>query len=324
MLRLSWWLKKQPTLFSPERSKPISSNQSSVAVRDIDNPVLGFSAMLLSILLFSFMDASVKWLGATYPTAQIMFFRCSVAFVPVLVIVALRGGFGILRTAQKKLHLLRSIMGVGAMGLAFYAFSLMPLAEAVSILHTAPLFMTALSVLLLRETVGIRRWSAIVVGFSGMLLVVRPGSGMLDNGSLYMLAAAFLIGCTSIIIRHLGKLDDPVCITFYFTVTGLLVSVLGIFIQGWQQPPLMDLALLVMVGLLGGMAQYLMTVSYQHIALGTLAPLKYLSIVFGGGIGFLVWGEVPDLQSVFGIGIIVMSGLYTLHRELIRGVRTGA
>jgi drug/metabolite transporter (DMT)-like permease len=157
-----------------------------------------------------------------------------------------------------------------------------------------------------------------------MLLVVRPGSGMLDNGSLYMLAAAFLIGCTSIIIRHLGKLDDPVCITFYFTVTGLLVSVLGIFIQGWQQPPLMDLALLVMVGLLGGIAQYLMTVSYQHIALGTLAPLKYLSIVFGGGIGFLVWGEVPDLQSVFGIGIIVLSGLYTLHRELIRGARTGA
>lgn len=275
--------------------------------------------MLLSILLFSLMDASVKWLGATYPTAQIMFFRCSVAFVPVLVIVFLRGGIGVLRTAQKKLHFLRSILGVGAMGTAFYAFSLMPLAEAVSILHTAPLFMTALSVILLRETVGIRRWSALILGFSGMLLVVRPGSGMLENGSLYMLTAAFLIGCTTIIIRHLGKLDDPVCITFYFTVTGLLVSTLGLFIQGWQQPPLLDLGLLIMVGLLGGMAQYLMTVSYQHLAVGILAPLKYLTIVFGGGIAFLVWGEVPDLQSIFGISIIILSGLYTLHRELIRG-----
>lgn len=277
--------------------------------------------MLLSILLFSLMDASVKWLGATYPTAQIMFFRCSVAFVPVLVIVGLRGGFGILRTTQKKLHLLRSIMGVGAMGFAFYAFSLMPLAEAVSILHTAPLFMTALSVILLRETVGIRRWSAVILGFAGMLLVVRPGTGMLESGSLYMLAAAFLIGCTTIIIRHLGKLDDPVCITFYFTVTGLLVSTLGIFIQGWQQPPLLDLGLLIMVGLLGGMAQYLMTVSYQHLAVGTLAPLKYLSIVFSGSIAFLVWSEVPDVQSIFGIGIIILSGLYTLHRELIGGAR---
>ncbi len=278
--------------------------------------------MLLSILLFAMMDASVKWLGATYPTAQIMFFRCTVALVPVLVIILMRGGLSILRTDQKKLHLLRSVLGIAAMGFAFYAFSLMPLAEAISILHTAPLFMTALSVIILREAVGIRRWSAIILGFIGMLLVVRPGADMLASGSLYMLTAAFLIGCTTIVIRHLGKIDDPVCITFYFTATGVIVSTVGIILQGWQQPPLMDLALLCMVGILGGMAQYLMTLSYQRLAVGIVAPLKYLSIVFGGGIAFLVWREVPDLQSVFGISIIILSGLYTLHRELVRGVRT--
>ena len=280
--------------------------------------------MLLSILLFAMMDASVKWLGATYSTAQIMFFRCSVALVPVLVIILMRGGMSILRTDQKKLHLLRSVLGIAAMGFAFYAFSLMPLAEAISILHTAPLFMTALSVILLREAVGIRRWSAVILGFIGMLLVVRPGADMLASGSLYMLTAAFLIGCTTIVIRHLGKIDDPVCITFYFTATGVLVSTIGIFIQGWQQPPLLDFALLCMVGFLGGMAQYLMTLSYQRLAVGIVAPLKYLSIVFGGGIAFLVWREVPDLQSVFGISIIILSGLYTLHRELVRGIRTRA
>lgn len=280
--------------------------------------------MLLSILLFALMDASVKWLGATYPTTQIMFFRCTVALVPVLVIILMRGGMSILRTDQKKLHLLRSVLGIGAMGFAFYAFSLMPLAEAISILHTAPLFMTALSVILLREAVGIRRWSAIILGFIGMLLVVRPGADMLASGSLYMLTAAFLIGCTTIVIRHLGKIDDPVCITFYFTATGVIVSTIGVFIQGWQQPPLLDFVLLGMVGLLGGMAQYLMTLSYQRLAVGIVAPLKYLSIVFGGGIAFLVWREVPDLQSVFGICIIILSGLYTLHRELVRGVRTRA
>jgi len=278
--------------------------------------------MLLSILLFAMMDASVKWLGATYPTAQIMFFRCSVALVPVLVIIMARGGPGILRTGQKKLHLLRSALGIAAMGFAFYAFSLMPLAEAISILHTAPLFMTALSVILLREAVGFRRWSAIILGFIGMLLVIRPGADMLANGSLYMLTAAFLIGCTTIVIRHLGKIDDPVCITFYFTASGVIISTVGIFIQGWQQPPMPDFALLSMVGLLGGMAQYLMTLSYQRLAVGIVAPLKYLSIVFGGGIAFLAWREVPDLQTVFGISIIILSGLYTLHRELVRGVRT--
>jgi drug/metabolite transporter (DMT)-like permease len=273
--------------------------------------------MLLSLLLFSMMDASVKWLGDTYPTSQIMLFRCTVALVPVLVIVALRGGIGILRTQQKKLHMLRSLMGVSAMGLAFHAFSLMPLAEAVSILHTAPLFMTALSVLLLRETVGIRRWSAVVIGFVGMLLVVRPGAGMLDSGSLYMLGAAFMIGCTTILIRHLGRIDDPVCITFYFTVTGVIASLLGMLWQGWISPPAGDLALLMLVGLLGGMAQYLMTLSYQHLAIGIVSPLKYLTIVFSGVIAYLVWSEIPDLQSLTGIAIIVTSGLYTLHRELI-------
>ena len=272
--------------------------------------------MLLSILLFSLMDATVKWLGATYPTTQIMFFRCAVALVPVLVIIRLRGGIGILRTGQKKLHLLRSLMGISAMGLAFYAFSLMPLAEAVSILHTAPLFMTALSVLLLRETVGIRRWSAVLLGFAGMLLVVRPGSGMFESGSLFMLAAAFLIGCTTIVIRHLSKNDDPVCITFYFTVTGVIVSLLGLVFQGWTAPPASDLALLMLVGLLGGLAQYLMTLSYQRLAIATVSPLKYLTIVFSGVIGYLIWGDIPDLQSLCGIALIIATGLYTLHREL--------
>ncbi|MDH3449124.1 MAG: DMT family transporter [Gammaproteobacteria bacterium] len=277
--------------------------------------------MLSSILLFSMMDASVKWLGGYYPTSQIMFFRCAVAMLPVVVIIFMRGGIGVLRTSQHRLHLLRSVLGIAAMGFAFYAFSLMPLAEAVSILHTAPLFMTALSVILLREKVGARRWTAVILGFIGMMIVVRPGAEMLASGSLYMLTAAFLIGCTTIIIRHLGKIDDPVCITFYFTMTGVVVSIAGMAIQGWIPPSPADLSLLVTVGLFGGMAQYLMTLSYRHLAVGIVSPLKYLTIVFGGCIAYLVWGEVPDLQSLAGIGIIVASGLYTLHRELVLGAR---
>ena len=176
--------------------------------------------------------------------------------------------------------------------------------------------MTALSVILLRERVGIRRWSAVLLGFIGMLLVVRPGVDMLASGSLYMLGAAFLIGSTTIVIRHLSKLDDPVCITFYFTATGVIVSLLGMPLQGWIVPPSSDITLLILVGLLGGMAQYLMTLSYQHLAIGIVSPLKYLSIVFSGVIAYLVWAEVPDLQSLCGILLIIVTGLYTLHREL--------
>jgi drug/metabolite transporter (DMT)-like permease len=203
------------------------------------------------------------------------------------------------------------------MGFAFYAFSLMRLADAISILHTAPLIMTVLSILLLREKVGLHRWSAIIGGFVGMLIVIRPGESMLESGSLFMLIAALLIGCNSIIIRHLSVKDDPVCITFYFTVTGVLVSSIAIALLGWVVPSAGDWVFLIAVGLFGGAAQYLMTVSYQHSEIAVVAPLKFLSIVVGGLIAYFVWTEIPDLQSLIGISIIVVAGLYAMHRELL-------
>ena len=282
------------------------------------NPILGISAMLLSVLLFSMMDATVKWLGSTYPTQQIMFFRCLVATIPVAVIIYSRGGFKVLKTQQPKMHLLRSLLGVSAMGFAFYAFSLMPLAEAISILNTTPLFMTALSVLILGEKVGRHRWAAVVAGFIGMLIVVRPGVGILQSGSLFMLIAALLIGFTTIIIRYLSVKDDPVCITFYFSLFGIIVSAIGIVLFGWVPPAPNDWLFLIAVGLFGGLAQYLMTLSYQHSEIAVVAPMKFLSIAFGGLLGYFIWTEIPDFQTLVGIIIIVASGLYTLHREMLR------
>ena len=136
-----------------------------------------------------------------------------------------------------------------------------------------------------------------------------------------MLIAAFFIGCTTIIIRHLGKTDDPVCITFYFTLTGIGASLVGLAHQGWIAPPPADLLLLTLVGLLGGTAQFLMTLSYRYVAVGVVSPLKYLTIIYGGIIGYLTWGEVPDWRSLCGIALIIGAGLYTLHRELVLGKR---
>jgi drug/metabolite transporter (DMT)-like permease len=300
------------------RSVTVPNFEKAVDLPTSDNPSLGFAAMLLSVLLFSLMDASVKWLGATYPTGQIMFFRCAIALLPILIIIYLRGGICILKTRRAGLHLLRSLLGISAMGFAFYAFSLMPLANAISILHTTPIFMTALSVILLGEVVGVRRWSAVIAGFVGMLFVIRPGAGMIESGSLYMLIAALLISFTTIIIRKLSRSDDPVSITFYFTLAGVAISTPAMLIQGWVTPPPFDLFLLIMVGLFGGMAQYFMTLSYRHVAIAVVAPLKYLTIALGGLIGYLLWQEVPDFTSLLGIGIIVASGLYTLHREMVQ------
>ena len=140
---------------------------------------------------------------------------------------------------------------------------------------------------------------------------------MLESGSLFMLIAALLIGCNSIIIRHLSAKDDPVCITFYFTLTGVVASSIAIALFGWVMPSSGDWIFLIAVGLFGGVAQYLMTVSYRHSEIAVVAPLKFLSIVMGGLIAYLVWAEIPDLQSLVGISIIVGAGLYAMHRELL-------
>ena len=130
-----------------------------------------------------------------------------------------------------------------------------------------------------------------------------------------MLIAALAIAVTTIIVRHLSASDDPASITFYFTLSGSVVSALACSWLGWRTPPLGDWLLLGAVGLLGGCAQYAMTLGYRYAEVGAVAPLKYLSIAVGGVIGYIVWGEIPDGQSFVGIAIIVASGLYTLHRE---------
>ena len=273
--------------------------------------------MLLSVLLFSMMDAMIKWLGGTYPVHQIMFFRCTVAMVPVFLFIAQAGGLKTLRTQHPYLHLLRCLFGLSAMGCAFYGFSVMRLADAVSVFYSAPLFITALSVPLLGEKVGIRRWSAVIVGFIGVLIVVRPGGEIFDSGGVYMLAAALLVGLTMVIIRRLSATDDAASITFYFTLSGVLISSVMCLWLDWIWPPTEDLLLLIAVGLLGGCAQYTMTLSCRYAEVGLVVPLRYLSIVIGGVLGYVVWSEVPDVQSVLGMVVIMASGLYTVHRETI-------
>ena len=261
------------------------------------------------------MDALVKWLSADYPLYQIMFFRSAAALLPVSIFVAMAGGISILRTTRPRLHLFRCTIGISAMGCAFYGLANMPLAEAMAIFHSAPILMTALSVPLLREKVGIRRWLAVFVGFVGMLLVIQPGAGLLEGGRVIMLIAAFLVALASNVIRILIRTDDPASITFYFTFSAVVVTGLISLYWGWVRPTTIDLILLIAIGMLGGCGQYFMTLSFKNAELGLVAPLKFLTIVIAGIIGYLVWSEVPDKFSIVGIVVIITSGVYTMHRE---------
>lgn len=279
------------------------------------NLVLGIGSALASMLLFSTMDATVKWLGADYPVHQIMFFRCTLAFVPVLIILHASGGLIALRSRQPGLQVVRSVLGVIAMGTAFYGFTTLPLADASSVFYTAPMMAMAFSVPILGEKVGIRRWSAVAVCMVGVLIIARPGGNVFNLGGLSMLAAAIAVGVTSNIIRKLNQTDEAIAITFYFTATGSVVTTIACFTWGWVPPSGTDWLLLIAVGILGGAAQYCLTLSFRYSAVSIIAPLKYFSIIIGGFLGFIIWSEIPDSLTILGITVIIFSGLYSIHRE---------
>ena len=291
---------------------PAPGNNPSTHSRNL---VLGIGSALASMFLFSTMDAVIKWMGANYPVHQLMFFRCTVALIPVLFILMHSGGIHVLKSRQPVLQVIRSALGVVAMGAAFYGFTTLPLADASSVFYTAPIMAMAFSVPILGEKVGIRRWTAVGVCMIGVLIIARPGGQVFNLGGLSMLMAAIMVGIISNILRKLNQTDEAVAITFYFTLTGAILTTVACLFLEWVPPTGSDWILLIAIGLLGGSAQYLMTLSFRYSAVSIIAPLRYLAIIIGGALGYIIWSEVPDSFTVLGITIIICSGIYSIHRE---------
>ena len=274
--------------------------------------------MVLAVFLFTCMDAVVKWVGQTYPVGQIVFFRNVFAFLPILYFVSRTGGVAVLRTRQLGGHMLRGLVGVAAMACFFAAYTLLPLGDAVAIGMSGPIFMTAFSVPLLGETVGLRRWSAVVVGFAGVLLMTRPGVGSLAPGALLALSGAVFYALAMILIRKLSRTEHPTTIVFYFTLFATLAGAVSLPFGQWVTPAtLLDLGLLVAIGLIGGFAQFAMTHAFRLAPVAIVAPFDYLALVFAMALGYAIWQELPDAWILSGAAVVVASGLYILHRETV-------
>jgi drug/metabolite transporter (DMT)-like permease len=275
--------------------------------------------MLVAVGVFSTMDALIKWLAATYPTIEIVFFRSLFGFLPILFVV-LRNGRAALHTRRPLAQAGRAVVGLVAMVGYFYCYRTMPLADVFGIAFSAPIFVTALSVPLLGERVGIRRWSAVSVGFIGVLIMLRPDTGIFASSAWIALGSTVLYAITQIFIRDLGRTESTISIVFYVTLTSTLASACVLPFQ-WVSPDGLDLLLLVAIGILGGIGQMLFTRAFRLAPAAVVSPFDYSGLIYVGIIGYIVWGDMPTPLFLLGAAIVIASGLYILHREtrLARG-----
>ena len=280
---------------------------------------LGIAYRVAAMACMAVMAALVKWTGGRgIPVFEIIFFRNAFAFVPLGLYIWRTTGFSVLKTQRPWGHLTRSTIGLSAMVCGFSALQHLPLTEATAFNFASPLFMTALSALLLGEVVGRHRWGAVLVGFIGVLIMVRPEPGHLNVvGVSLALGGAVSAAGAMVAIRQIAATEKGATIVFYFTLAGTVLGAVGSLFH-WVTPDPLTLAMLILGGLLGGVGQLLLTEALRVAPVGVVAPFDYTQLIWATAIGFLVWGELPHPATIVGALVVAASGVYILHREMRR------
>jgi drug/metabolite transporter (DMT)-like permease len=285
----------------------------------IDRPLRGIAIRTVATLLLTSMFAIAKVVqGYGVNIVEIVFFRQLLAIVPVLILVLMGAGLASLKTQRPWLHASRTLVGTTGMMLNFLTITLLPLAETQALWFATPLFATILSAFILREAVGLHRWSAVAIGFIGVLIVVQPQSGHLPiMGAAIGLVAALLTALVTILLRQLGRTEPALTTVFwFFTMSSIpLAFVMPWFIQ--PHPPVVW-ALLALMGLVGGLGQVALTLSLQYAPVSTVAPVDYASLIWSTLFGVWLFAEIPTPWTWIGAPLIVASGLYIVWRERIR------
>ena len=215
-------------------------------------------------------------------------------------------------------QLLRGLAQTGSAVAFLFGLTTIPIADATSIAFVAPLFVIILSYFILKEPIGIRRWLAVIIGFSGTLIIIRPGFEMINFGHLFIIVAAFLFAFRQIISRVLAPTDNPVTTAFFTAYTSVFIFVL---FQPWIWTPITDkkhILLFIVFATLAGTAEFLVIKSLQMAHAVVVSPLQYTLLIWVTVFGFIIWGILPDFWTFLGAGVIIATGLYSLHRERLR------
>lgn len=277
-------------------------------VKGADQPVKGVALICLAVLLFSSHDTLSKYLSAFYPIVMVVWARYVVHTLLMLVIFIPRSGIAVIRTKRPGLQLARALCLIGTSLFFTTGLRYIPLAEATAVNFLAPLLVTALSVPLLKEHVSRGQWAAVLTGFVGVMIVVRPGGSLFTPAILLPLASALCFGFYQLLTRKLSGIDSPTTSNFLTGIfNSLIMTALVPFF--WSTPTFAHGLLMLGLGTCGMLGHLLLTQAFRHAPPAMLAPFSYGQILFAGMYGYLIFDHTPDIYGIVGISVICLSGL---------------
>ncbi len=288
------------------------------APQNSDNTARGIAIIIVTMMIFACQDAVTKYLAQDYSAAQIIWVRYVLFALFALALARRKRPLrDVLRSKMPWLQLLRSLVIVVEIGIFVIALRHLPLADTHALMATFPLMVTALSAIFLGEAVGVRRWSAVVVGFLGVLIILRPGIGVFEEAALWALLSAFLFACYQVLTRVVGRHDDGETSLLYMAVVGAVVmSFIGPFY--WTPPTAEGWIGLIVLTITGTIGHLFLIKALELAPASTLQPFNFTLLVWATVVGFLVFGEFPDGWTIAGAIVVASGGLYTIYRERIR------
>lgn len=295
------------------------------------NPGRGIALKIASTFVFTLMLVCVKTVSGRIPPGEIVFSRAFFALIPIAAMLAWQGEvFAALRTERPWRHILRAAVGLLAMASSFIALGYLPLPEKMAIGYASPLIVVALAALILHETVRIYRWTAVAVGFVGILVILWPRftvfvGGDVENaaflGGMLALFGAFCGAIAAILVRAMTRTESTASIVLYFSLSATLMSLAVSLPLGWVVPSIGDAVLLIAIGLLGGVGQILMTSAYRYADAATIASFDYVSMLWGVAFGYVLFADVPTGSVLVGGAIVMAAGIFIIWRERQLGLR---
>ncbi len=290
---------------APPTLAPTSPASQSVA--------FGILLMVVSVGFFATMNMLVKVIGPAYHPLEAVFFRNAIAAVFVIPFVLSSGGLRTLKTRNPLGHALRAICGLASHGLCFYAFQRISLANGMTLTMSVPIFATVFAIVFLGEKVGLHRWTAVVIGFTGVLIALNP-AGTIQEGSLYALAGTVFWALVTILVKKLSATESPYTIVFYYMVAGTVVATC--FLPWvWVTPDFRVLMLYLGVGVVGAIGQITMTLALKMAPASVISPFEYTQIAWAVLFDAVLWGVFPSTTTMAGAAVVIATGLYIFRRE---------